>query len=119
MRPKLVRDKIPQIIEANEGVKTITRTLTDREFEKELINKVREETAELALAMKDKSNIIEELADILELVKTIATHSKSSLTQVNRERLKKLKIRGGFRKRIMLMGKGEVAGSKPFPRSNQ
>ena len=108
MHPKLVRDKIPQIIQDNDGVKAITRILNDEEYEEELVNKLNEETAELALALKEKSNVVEELADILEVVEAVAIYSKSSLSEVNKERMKKLKLRGGFKKRIMLIGKERV-----------
>ncbi len=108
MRPKLVRDKIPQIIQSKEGVSPITRVLNKNEYERELVDKINEESAELALALENKSNIVEELADILEVVKAIAVYSKSSLSEVNKERMKKLKLRGGFKKRIMLIGKEGV-----------
>lgn len=44
---KLVRDKIPEIIRAN-GEVPVTRTLDEEEYLRELIKKLKEETAEFA-----------------------------------------------------------------------
>lgn len=63
---KLVRDKIPEIIEKS-GKKAITRTLTQEEYLMELDRKLNEECAEY---QADKS--LEELADMLEVMYAIA-----------------------------------------------
>lgn len=47
MYQKLVRDNIPAIIEKN-GETCVTRTLSDKEYEDALMNKLQEEVAELA-----------------------------------------------------------------------
>jgi predicted house-cleaning noncanonical NTP pyrophosphatase (MazG superfamily) len=106
MKPKLVRDKIPQIIEQHEiGVKPLTRILDDKEYGERLIEKIHEEAEELSLAIKEKTNSVEELADVLEVVNAIADYIGSSIGEVEIERLKKLVERGGFKGRIMLEGK--------------
>ena len=56
---KLVRDKIPQIIQAD-GKSPIIRTLSEEDYLKELDKKLDEEVAEY---QADKS--IEEMADVL------------------------------------------------------
>lgn len=63
---KLVRDKIPEIIEKS-GKKAITRTLTQEEYLSELDRKLNEECEEY---QADKS--LEELADMLEVMYAIA-----------------------------------------------
>ncbi|MDP2705775.1 MAG: nucleoside triphosphate pyrophosphohydrolase [bacterium] len=105
IKPKLVRDKIPEIIEKNEDIKPITRVLDDKEYGERLIEKIHEETEELFLAIKEKTNPVEELADVLELVNAVADYVGSSFEEVEKERLVKLEKRGGFKKRIMLLGK--------------
>lgn len=105
IKPKLVRDRIPEIIEKNEGVKPVTKILDDKEYGERLIEKIHEETEELFLAIKEKTNPVEELADILELVNAAADYIGSSFGEVEKERLNKLEKRGGFKKRIMLLGK--------------
>jgi len=105
IKPKLVRDKIPEIIEQTDGVKALTRILDNKEYGERLIEKIHEETEEFSLAIKDNTNPVEELADILELVNAAADYVGSSIDEVEKERLKKLEKRGGFKKRIMLLGK--------------
>ena len=56
---KLVRDKIPQIIQAD-GKSPIIRTLSEEDYLQELDKKLNEEVAEY---QADKS--IEEMADVL------------------------------------------------------
>ncbi|PIS21988.1 phosphoribosyl-ATP pyrophosphohydrolase [candidate division WWE3 bacterium CG08_land_8_20_14_0_20_41_10] len=105
MKPKLVRDKIPEIIEKAEGVKAIIITLNKKDYGERLVEKIREEAEELLLAIKDNTNSIEELADILELINAIAIYVGGSISDVEKERKKKFKIRGGFKKRYLLLGK--------------
>ena len=93
---KLVRDKIPVIIE-NSGKKAITTVLNQEEYLTELDRKLNEECAEY---QQDKS--IEELADMLEVIYAIAVargYSVEELEQVRREKAEK---RGGFNDRIFL-----------------
>jgi len=67
---KLIRDKIPEIIEKNNGKPKI-RKLKKTDFFVELKNKITEEGDELQKATT-KEDLINELADILELVESIA-----------------------------------------------
>lgn len=107
-KPKLVRDKIPELIEKNEPVKALTKVLSEEEYKKSLIEKLHEETEELALALRDNTNPIVEMADIMELLNAASLLVGSSLTEVEMERLKKLEKRGGFSKRLMLIGKEKL-----------
>lgn len=61
---KLVRDKIPQIIEEQGGI-IIRRSLSEEEFFSELQVKLTEETLELnEVNFGNKSDLINELADV-------------------------------------------------------
>lgn len=62
---KLVRDNIPDIIEAN-GMKCICTTLSDSEYVQKLDEKLSEELAEY-----QESKSLEELADLLEVLKAV------------------------------------------------
>lgn len=104
-KPKLVRDNIPEIIKKAENVKVVIRILGDNEYGERLIEKIHEETEEFSLAIKDNTNPVEELADILELINAAADYVGSTISEVEKERLKKLEKRGGFKKKIMLLGK--------------
>ena len=97
---KLVRDNIPNIIEGN-GETSITRVLDEKEYRSELYKKLLEEANEVVNA-KNKEDVLEELADVLEVLISIAELESKSLNDVieiaNQKRLK----RGGFKKRIFL-----------------
>lgn len=97
---KLVRDNIPNIIE-NNGEEVITRILGDDEYKKELYKKLLEEANEVINA-KSSDETLEELADVLEVLKAIAELNNKDLEAIieiaNRKKLE----RGGFKKRIFL-----------------
>lgn len=97
---KLVRDNIPNIIESN-GERAVTRILNDEEYRGELYKKLQEETNEVINA-KNTEDVVEELADVLEVLRSIAELENMNLDAIieiaNQKRLK----RGGFKKRIFL-----------------
>lgn len=93
---KLVRDRIPEIIEA-EGKKCVIETLGDFEFLFALDAKLDEELAEYH---KDQS--IEELADLLEVIYAAALARGYTEDALERIRLEKREKRGGFEKKILL-----------------
>ena len=97
---KLVRDKIPEIIEKN-GDKACIRVLDIDEYKIELERKLLEETNEV-ISSKNSKEQLEELADLLEVIKAIAEINNKSLDDVmDISKSKRLK-RGGFKKRIYL-----------------
>ena len=65
---KLVRDNIPQIIRKS-GRNPIVRQVEADEKIKYLAMKLQEEAAELAEALVNNSNIMEEMADLTEVVR--------------------------------------------------
>lgn len=93
---KLVRDKIPEIIE-KEGKTCTCSVLSDENYLKMLDEKLNEELAEY---QEDKS--MEELADLLEVIKAVALARGSSFEKVEEIRRAKAEKRGGFDKRIYL-----------------
>ena len=97
---KLIRDKIPEIIKSKGGEYKI-RTLQKREFEKELRKKLLEESKEILET--PKKELINELSDVLEIIKSIASHYKIDFKEVEKYQIKKRKERGGFIKRIFLI----------------
>lgn len=96
---KLVRDKIPAIIESA-GEKPHIRTLEDEEYRMCLEAKLDEEAAEF-----HKEQNLEELADILEVVYALAEHLGSSREELEEVYRIKNEKRGGFRDRIFLISK--------------
>ena len=95
---KLVRDKIPEIIEAS-GATPLTRILDTEEYLSCLEAKLDEEVQEF-----HESKSPEELADILEVVYALAEAHGCSREQLQQIFDAKHTARGGFEKRIYWMG---------------
>ncbi len=96
---KLVRDKIPEIIKAN-GEKPVIRILNDDEYKKELEKKLYEEYQEVLKA--NGKERIEELADMLEVIKYLAKVENSTLEEVIAIKEEKSSKRGAFENKIFL-----------------
>lgn len=93
---KLVRDKIPDILD-EKGIPYEKRIASPEEYKEELIKKLGEESAEF---LQDQS--VEELADVLEVIE--ALKNLPEYTDVERVRIEKREERGGFEDRIILKG---------------
>lgn len=95
---KLVRDRIPEIIRDNGG-RPVTRILDDSEYLKELIKKLKEETAEF-----EADESLRELADILEVIFALRDALGVSAVELEETRRKKAGTNGGFKDKIYLEG---------------
>jgi len=104
---KLIRDEIPEVIKAS-GDEGKIRILGEKEYEKELKKKLVEESKEVSKASKE--GILNELADVLELVKSIASHYKIPFSKVEKFQEEKRKERGGFKKKLFLVWSTGKAG---------
>lgn len=93
---KLVRDKIPEIIEAA-GKTCATHILTNEEYIAALETKLNEEVAEY---QEDKN--LEEMADVLEVLQAICVARGYSLDQLEKMKAKKAEERGGFNEKVFL-----------------
>jgi predicted house-cleaning noncanonical NTP pyrophosphatase (MazG superfamily) len=98
---KLVRDKIPQIIESK-GKKFSSKILNDEDYIKYLKEKAYEELDEYCAA-ETYGDAVEELADLLEVLWTLAKHHGSSLEEVESVRIDKAEKRGGFNEKVFLI----------------
>ena len=94
---KLVRDKIPEIIEAS-GARCETRILTDAEYLLALNAKLDEELAEY-----QQSGDIEELADLMEVIYAITLAKGYTVPQLQFKRSQKAVERGHFYQKILLV----------------
>lgn len=94
---KLVRDRIPEIIEAD-GKICKTRILTEEEYLRYVDAKLDEELAEY-----HKDGSVEELADLLEVIRAAAAARGNSIDEVEAIRARKAEKRGGFEKKIFLI----------------
>lgn len=93
---KLVRDKIPELIESD-GRKCVAHTLSEKEYIAALETKLYEEVAEY---QADKN--LEEMADVLEVLRAICIARGYTLEKLEQLRAKKAAERGGFEGRIFL-----------------
>lgn len=93
---KLVRDKIPEIIE-NSGETPVTRNIGGHELLLALLTKLVEESVE----MQEGPNI-EERADIEEVLRAIDKAMGFSPEQIEAARAAKAEQRGGFEQGIFL-----------------
>ena len=94
---KLVRDKIPAIINA-QGKKANIRILDDKEYLRALEAKLDEEVSEF-----HKDQNLEELADILEVLYALTEKLGYSKDELLKACEKKHQERGGFRNRLFLI----------------
>lgn len=93
---KLVRDRIPEIIEES-GKICVTELLSDEEYLCMIDAKLDEELAEY-----HKDQNIEELADLMEVIYAAAIARGYTLNQLEQVRAEKAAKRGGFDKKILL-----------------
>ncbi len=93
---KLVRDRIPEIIEAS-GRSCLWDVLETDEYVRRLDEKLNEELAEY-----QESKSLEELADLAEVIRAVVKARGWTLTQLEQLRADKAAERGEFEKRIFL-----------------
>ena len=100
--PKLIRDKIPEII-ANNGRKAAVKTIADdEEYAEFLLKKVVEEAAELAQT-HDDTHLVEEAADVYEVIDALLTLKGLTREDVISVQDEKRSERGGFEKRLLML----------------
>lgn len=103
---KLVRNKVPELMQANGEVVT-TRVASESEISRYLLAKLLEEVSEFVLELApDKlkaDSVIEELADIIEVCYALARECKCSVDSLNAVVLQKLREKGSYIDRIILL----------------
>ena len=93
---KLVRDRIPEIIEAS-GKSCVTEILSNEDYLCMIDAKLDEELAEY-----HKDQNIEELADLIEVIYAAAKARGYTLEQLETVRTEKAAKRGAFEKKFLL-----------------
>lgn len=94
---KLVRDRIPEIIEGT-GKRCTVEVLSDEDYLRMVDAKLDEELAEY-----HKDQNIEELADLLEVICAAAVARGYTLEQLEQVRAEKVAKRGAFEKKLLLV----------------
>lgn len=93
---KLVRDRIPEIIE-KQGKTCVTEVLSHDDYIRMVDEKLNEELAEY-----QESKSLEELADLLEVMEAAVIARGYTWEELQQVRDEKRQKRGGFQKRILL-----------------
>ncbi len=93
---KLVRDRIPEIIESKGG-KCVAEVLSDEEYLKMIDKKLDEELAEY-----HEDQNLEELADLVEVIYAAAKARGFTLEELEAVRAEKAAKRGAFDKKLLL-----------------
>ena len=99
-QPKLVRDRIPELLQSL-GLVAETRVTSADEYGWRLREKLQEEVAEYL-----ESESAEEIADILEVIDAICEHRGIDRGALDEMKAEKRAARGGFEGRIVLEGTG-------------
>ena len=93
---KLVRDRIPEIIEGS-GKSCNLEVLGEDEYLRAIDAKLDEELAEY-----HRERNIEELADLMEVIRAAAVARGYTVEELERVRAEKAAKRGGFEKKLFL-----------------
>ena len=93
---KLIRDRIPEIIESD-GKTCVTEVLSTEQYLQKLDAKLNEELAEY-----QESKSLEELADLLEVMRAVVKARGWTLEELEQVRADKAAKRGGFEARLLL-----------------
>lgn len=97
---KLIRDRIPLVMKKN-GAAFKLKVLQQSAFKKELLKKVGEEASSLP-HLKKKLDIVDELADTLDVIREIQRVFKISDSEIRSAQKSAMKRKGGFKKRLYL-----------------
>lgn len=100
--PKLIRDRIPEIIGKKGLTAGIKKLETDDEYLSYLLKKVVEESTELEYSQAH-GNMQEELADVLELVQAILKVKGWTMEDVAVMQKEKREKNGGFDERLVML----------------
>lgn len=95
---KLIRDYLPDIMR-DKGILVHERVMEQGEFIAKLKDKLQEEAGEVQHA-QDENELIEELADTLEVIYALSKATGITLEQIEKTRLTKQKAKGGFDKKL-------------------
>jgi len=109
LQNKLWRDLMPEKAEAQGSVLEI-KSLSDEAYDMELRNKLREEAVEVYSA-GSRAELVEELADVLEVIDAILVCQQISKDELLRVQAQKKESKGGFQDRKYIVTAKHLTGS--------
>ncbi len=95
---KLIRDRLPAIMQAD-GLTTFERALPLPDFQAALAAKLVEEAREV-VAAASRADLVEELADVAEVLLALTAAYGIDAAEVEAARVAKRTVRGGFDDRV-------------------
>lgn len=95
---KLVRDQVPSILRAK-GIVVHERAMEQDEFLQKLKDKLLEEGEEVRQTQSSEE-LLEELADVLEVLQAISSTAGITMEEIEKKRIEKRQIKGGFEEKI-------------------
>ena len=112
LQKKLWRDKMIDLVEQNHGSKVNWRILDDQEFNQQIRIKLLEETEEI-VAAPSRNELIEELADLYEVIDALISANSITKEEISTEQTRKRNERGGFMGRKFVETAQHHNGSHP------
>ncbi len=97
---KLIRDRVPELMDAD-GVRYRVDVLDDAAFRAALLEKLLEEAVEVRAA-EGRSELVKELADVLEVVEALLEVAGVGRDEVRGVQEARRTERGGFQRRLVL-----------------
>lgn len=101
MRAKLIRDRVPEIMQQVQGKEAVTHVADDVEFASRLLDKLHEEVEEVCAAPRASLAILE-LADVLEVVYAYAKVLGYTEAELTSRRNYKAQTHGRFDQHLVL-----------------
>lgn len=101
LQKKLWRDKAVSMMEQNHGSRIDWRRLDDQEHDEQLRLKLQEEAHEV-LCAKNRNELIEELADVLEVIDALSQLHGLAPEEIKVAQTKKRNEKGGFAQRTFV-----------------
>jgi predicted house-cleaning noncanonical NTP pyrophosphatase (MazG superfamily) len=110
LQKKLWRDKMVDLVTQRDGAKIHWRQLDDQEFDQQIRVKLLEEAEEVATA-QSRAKLIDELADLYEVIDSLITVNKISVEEIVAEQARKQNERGSFANRTFVEKSQHPIGS--------
>lgn len=104
---KLVRDNIPDMIQAKRIQCGVSQITDEQEFQQELFKKIKEEATSLSMA-RSKDEFLKEYADLMMVLETIIHQLDISSDELKQARIDNHLKKGGYKKQHFLKWSEDV-----------